>query len=731
MVNPYEQRFQALLAKGIDSAAAALMTTERYVDQKPVVRNKRKLPLGEHDEAFWSSSFLMLISTDGWGTEIGRLAIVRYLKQSRVSRLDLLIMIARTAPDALLWAIRRSRVGLSSHIDRFSELQSVGVSCSVVAEQCEIISILSEACRAQTDELERCKARLAELSPFELLLYASLFAYAELVPLPGGNHHPQMEEYWEAINDLLIWKIALAPESAIKLNLNKAGRSLATHLSPLIFPSSQGQPARHDLFEAFEELLAAQLELNAIISRSVDAYCYDDSILFVRNDKVLEIEQTNPAVRDKWRRGAEKLAKLHGYWLHRGMQEFIRTPFAEGVIGRPENHELNEIAVIRTMSNCLLLDEVYGIDDRVLLATGTRVPLFNALLALELSAIFYQCAFLRPFGELLKETGNCLVALRTLFMRGMVDEGMQNRLPLTFANRVDKINAIRGWVASDAQPQGDPVMAAAVLDFWTSDWSALSGRLRNHNEGREPNLLEHPFLKMGELIVQLPWLTGLQNNRTAAINNLRRVGSRRSEVKEETKRIEHRLGALFAQRGFRVKAGWVPDRDTYDDAGEVDLICAMDGIVLVIEVKSSYVRKTQREAWLHASTTLRKAGNQLQRKTTALMRALAMDAGLCADLGLQMGIVPPLTGWIIDTSIERDHERFSGFLKISLEEVIIALRNERHLLSDPYGLLKAIEGGVNLDEPDHVMHEAASLYPQSFSAARFVDVIESEAVWSN
>lgn len=731
MANPYEQRFQTLLAKGIESSAAALMTAERYVDQKPVVRNKRKLPLGEHDEAFWSSSFLMLISPDGWGSEIGRLAIVRYLKQSRISRLDLLVIIARTASDALIWAIRRSRVGPSSHADRFSELQSVGMSCSVVAEQCEIISILSEACQAQTDELERCKARLAELSPFELLLYGSLFAYAELVPLPSSNHHPEMEKYWEAINDLLIWKIASVPESAIKLNIAKAGRSLATHVSPLIFPSSRGQPARYDLYEAFEELLAAQLELNAINSRSVDAYCYDDSILFVRNGKHLEIEQTDPAVRDKWRRDGEKLAKLHGYWLHRGMQEYVNSPLAEGIIGKPENHELNEMALIGAMSNRSLLDEVYGIDDRVLLETGTRVPLFKALLALELSSVFYQSAFLRPFGDLLKETGDCLVALRMLCMRGWI-EGMQNRLPLTFANRVDKINAIRGWVASDAQPQGDPVMAAAVLDFWTSDWSALSGHLRNHSDDVLPNLLERPFLKMGELIVQLPWLTGLQNNRTAAINNLRRIGHKRSEVKEETTRIEHRLGALFAQRGFRVKAGWVPDRDTYDDAaGEVDLICAMDGFVLVIEVKSSYVRKTQREAWLHASTTLRKAGNQLQRKTTALMRALTTDAGLCADLGLRKGIVPSLTGWIIDTSIECDHERFSGFLKISLEEVIIALRNDRHLLSDPYGILKAMQDGVNLDAPDHVMHDAASLYPQGFSAARFVDVIESEAVWSN
>ena len=36
--------------------------------------------------------------------------------------------------------------------------------------------------------------------------------------------------------------------------------------------------------------------------------------------------------------------------------------------------------------------------------------------------------------------------------------------------------------------------------------------------------------------------------------------------------------------------------------------------------------------------------------------------------------------------IEHDHERFGGYLKVSLDELIIALRDDRHLLSDPAGL---------------------------------------------
>ena len=88
----------------------------------------------------------------------------------------------------------------------------------------------------------------------------------------------------------------------------------------------------------------------------------------------------------------------------------------------------------------------------------------------------------------------------------------------------------------------------------------------------------------------------------------------------------------------------------------------------------------------------------------------------------------PILGWIVDTSIEHDHERFNGFLKVSLEEVLIALRDDRHLLNDPEGLLNGtwMEAGHGdageVDKPP-------TLYPDGFSLSRFVEVIESEAVW--
>jgi hypothetical protein len=50
--------------------------------------------------------------------------------------------------------------------------------------------------------------------------------------------------------------------------------------------------------------------------------------------------------------------------------------------------------------------------------------------------------------------------------------------------------------------------------------------------------------------------------------------------------------------------------------------------------------------------------------------------------------MPEITAWIVDTSIECDHQRFHGFLKVSLEEVLIALRDDRHWLNDPDGLFQ-------------------------------------------
>jgi hypothetical protein len=95
--------------------------------------------------------------------------------------------------------------------------------------------------------------------------------------------------------------------------------------------------------------------------------------------------------------------------------------------------------------------------------------------------------------------------------------------------------------------------------------------------------------------------------------------------------------------------------------------------------------------------------------------------------------------WIIDTSIEHDHEYFEGFLKSSLQEIMITLRNERHLLRD---FTEAIETsrnrGQKIDEEDvygtamlaiSEQKPIDNLYPQGFAADRFAEIIENGHIW--
>lgn len=92
------------------------------------------------------------------------------------------------------------------------------------------------------------------------------------------------------------------------------------------------------------------------------------------------------------------------------------------------------------------------------------------------------------------------------------------------------------------------------------------------------DMFERPVLKFGSTLVQLPWIVGMQNNSTAAINNLRRLGSWRGKVQEETQRIEASLASALESRGFRVLLNWQPSREgAFDDPGEVDVIATRDG----------------------------------------------------------------------------------------------------------------------------------------------------------
>lgn len=723
----YDQRFQKLIDSGMSPSAVAAEIALIYLDARPLLKGKNATRV-QRDAAFWNSGFLTKLPAEAWKTETMLLALTQYLGQKRVTNLGLLTRIAETAPETLLRAVRYSGLVLQKQSPRRAELEAIAVSSPAVEELCKVLDIFEFAYRLRVAEVDKWRQVFAALSPLELLAYASLYVFEKLVPQElGMATQPEaaqqdMEKTWDAINETLAWKLSTCEETSLKLTDSAIGHSLAKHLSPFLFPSQGGQVARHELRAAFEMLMGAQVELDSYISQSADAYSYDHSIEFERSGTHLEIVVVDEDARAAWKRDGRKLAALHNYWFYRALDAFVDSGLATRPLGRPENQEANQLAYIKALLTQLRLSDVYGVGDSVSTDSGEAVPLFQALLSLELMSIQFNRDFLQNYTNHLRKTKDCTAALSAMAMEGLVD-GMQKRFPLTWSDRDTKIDNMVGWTVTAEYPQGSKRIAAAIVDFWTSDWVKLAVQIRDSAPGLQPKLFERPILKMGQTLVQLPWVVGLQNNSTAAINNLRRLGMRRGEVQMETQRIEKQLGALFETKGFQVVINWNPPVEADGNAGEVDLICARDGVVFVLEVKSSYFRQSKQDAWLHASTTLRKAGLQLSRKVSAIKHALAERQELSELLKLKgESSQTTVHGWIVDTSIECDHQRFNGFLKVSLEELLIALRDDRRLLHDPDGLHTGVIGvSAAVD---------GTLFPKGFSAKNLVKVIESQAVWA-
>lgn len=469
----------------------------------------------------------------------------------------------------------------------------------------------------------------------------------------------------------------------------------------------------------FQELMAIQIEVLEFEDRSMDAFCWDDAVRFVRRGGRLEIEVTDRAARAAWERDTRKLWQLHDYWMGRAIEAFAHSDMVHQRIGRPENEDDNRVAWIKALAARMRLSEVYGVADKIYLETGSSVDLFQTLLAQELTTKFYLKDYIAVFASNIQACGHWRPALSRLALGGLLG-GLQNRLPFTWSNREAKIGRIVGWTVTPAQPNGSAAAAQAILDFWCYDMEALAERLRRGEPGLEPRFFERPVLRFGGAYVQFPWVSAFQSNGHAAINNLRRLGARRTESRNETRRIEANLGRALRDRGFRVLINWEPSKE-YRESGEVDVVAARDGHLFIFEIKSTFVRETVRDSWLHLNNAVRKAGRQLVRKRETVAAALKVDAELKGALGLE---TPPLSerihSWIVDTSIEGDHRFFSGCLKLSLEEMLIALWDDRQHLRD---------GNLGIAYPRAVPQSAGTLYPTGFDAARFVDVIQSEAVW--
>ena len=700
----YQLAFEDYLQSSDDIGEALDACLQRFLNQSPNGKNltSRIRAQGLVSSGFWEDSKAVADST------LASLALSKILHYDDVLPIQQADLLANHNPDTLRWAIRYSGLFERRNSPIWKHLCTHHTSqdwqeffrvCEHLLEQRQPLELL----------IEQVEGKLKRLSLLELLSYLSVLACCDFLEPTSDT----LQRRWDAYDRIIRRKLKTCTPRDFRLDEKVLGKSLKQHLTPLLFPSDTGLNNRCiGNLEALSVLVEATLKLFDY-EDSIDRFRFDTQCFYQITPGQSTLFRASETGTQDWEKTGHKYDLLWHYWMNRAMEEFAESDVSKKTIGKSENHDSNQLAYIKAMRSQLQLHSVYGVEDQITLEDGKSIPLFQLLLASELSSVFFDDAFIQPFLALVQTTKSPLEALSVLALEGVMQG--ENRFPMTWSMSSEKAARIKAWTACKDHPNGSIHNARAILRFWSNDLKDLSGTPQRISETKIPRLTERPYCKLGNYIFQFPWVIGKQNNLTSVVNNLRRLGARRSELQDETLRVEQQLGKLLEQRGFRVVVGYHPSAEGKDNAGEMDLICHLEGTVLLIEVKSGYIRRSRREIWLHKTSTLRKAAWQLKRKREALVAALEHDEELQKRLGYNATeLYNSLHSWIVDTSIELDGQTIDGFPVISREALEVVLRNERHLL---YPL-----GESDSDQP-------ARLFSNGFSASKLTSIVEAGNLW--
>ena len=702
----YESVFHDHLTSSGSKEKAFDACLHRFLNQSPKGKNltAKARAYGLATTGLWTDSKTVSDSA------LASLALSKLLHNDDTFPTQLADQLASQNPDTLRWAIRYSGLFERTQAPIWLHLRSKYTSQDWITFF-DVCDRLLEKLRPFDQIIEHAERALQKLSLLELLSYLSVIACSNMLE----ESPDKLQQQWNVYDRIIQRKLKFCSHKDFQLNDKTIGKSIKRHLSSLLLPSNSGWcESAHQNIEDLACLIAATSE-RIDYKDSIDWFRFDPLCAYQMVTGESVIYNMNDAGTREWEKTGHKYDLLLIYWVNRAMEEFASTDLVKQTIGLPENHEGNRLAYIKAIKSKLQLKEIYGLDDHITLNDSKPVPLFQLLLASELNSQFFEESFIQPLQELAHTTQCTTEALSILAFDGFTQG--ENRLPITWSTTSEKAKRIKGWTVCDEYPNGSIAIADAIIKFWSNDLKSQTSKTKITSEMKAPRISELPYNKIGQYIFQFPWVAGKQNNLTAAVNSLRRLGMHRNELQEETRRVEQRLGELFKQRGFNVVVGYHPPINGKDNPGEIDLICHLDGKLLLLEVKSGYIRRSTKEVWLHRTNTLRKAAWQLNRKREALITAIKHDEELKGQLNYTTSQpYSTLHCWIVDTSIELDGQSIDGFPVVSREVLEVVLRDEKHLLN-PLNKIDSDENEI--------------LFPNGFSASHFIDLVESNTLWKD
>lgn len=686
MKNYYEEKFEHLaLELSVEKAKEKIVKELLYKSTQPKIglfKNKFDM--------FWQSNFIKLLTVDEVQSENYILALSQYLRFGGVDK-NVCVNYLKLDVQSFILAVRQSGLILQSDHNSWNVLKEIDQEIQIDALHIffQTVKHLQAQYKHRLEIYEEIKNTI-NVGQITAMAFGSLYAYQYLIPnqdyfahLPyqfDSTENNSAETVWKAFDHI----VKTSRKNTKKLTEQSLALALRNKLMPFLIGEGMSVLLQ-DQYEFYKKLVAIKIEILNYKRNVLESFCFDKQVNYKLNNSELIYTNTKEK-KDNW---SEKNALLISYWLGVGAEKLLKSDAIYSIINTGDNLEANAIALSKAFGIQEQLAQVYGITEFSI--NNQKLNAFETMITMTLSQAHYLKDHIEKFMRFLPNSEDKLDALTQLTMHGFVIG--ENRMPFTFAKREEKIKRMSSWVQGASNNIKKKKMDE-ILSFWSCDL---------YDNDDVSTFQQKPFYKIDDFIFQFPWLTAYQNLNTTMTNYFRKLHKNRFELKGETNQIELTLAEKMHHLGFEVFPQLVPE---FKDVGEIDLIAIHGNHVIVAEVKSTYIRSSIQEIYEYKNFTLNKASYQLDKKVEYIKKYFLKE--FFDDISEVV-----LHTWIIDTTLEFDHEYFGDHLKVSLDEVIITSNCESEFMQKL------------VDEQFYIEKDEVKIDP-----IQFLESIEKNTFWS-
>lgn len=686
MKNYYEEKFEHLaLELSVEKAKEKIVKELLYKSTQPkigLIKNKFDM--------FWQSNFIKLLTVDEVQSENYILALSQYLRFGGVDK-NVCVNYLKLDVQSFILAVRQSGLILQSDHNSWNVLKEIDQEIQIDALHIffQTVKHLQSQYKHRLEIYEEIKNTI-NVGQITAMAFGSLYAYQYLIPnqdyfahLPyqfDSTENNSAETVWKAFDHI----VKTSRKNTKKLTEQSLALALRNKLMPFLIGEGMSVLLQ-DQYEFYKKLVAIKIEILNYKRNVLESFCFDKQVNYKLNNSELIYTNTKEK-KDNW---SEKNALLISYWLGVGAEKLLKSDAIYSLINTGDNLEANAIALSKAFGIQEQLAQVYGITEFSI--NNQKLNAFETMITMTLSQAHYLKDHIEKFMRFLPNSEDKLDALTQLTMHGFVIG--ENRMPFTFAKREEKIKRMSSWVQGASNNIKKKKMDE-ILSFWSCDL---------YDNDDVSTFQQKPFYKIDDFIFQFPWLTAYQNLNTTMTNYFRKLHKNRFELKGETNQIELTLAEKMHHLGFEVFPQLVPE---FKDVGEIDLIAIHGNHVIVAEVKSTYIRSSIQEIYEYKNFTLNKASYQLDKKVEYIKKYFLKE--FFDDISKVV-----LHTWIIDTTLEFDHEYFGDHLKVSLDEVIITSNCESEFMQKL------------VDEQFYIEKDEVKIDP-----IQFLESIEKNTFWS-